>query len=381
MSKILYCIAAGTLVVVFASCGKKMAETKPIRKDVTETVFASGVLEAKNTYNLTAQTDGYLRQVNFEEGDLVKAGQLLAAMDNQENRFNQASASDLFAIAQANTSYNAPALLQAQNTININKVKMEQDLVQYQRYQKLWEANSIAKIDLENMELQYKTAQANYESALENYRQLKQQATQQLISSKAQKKVNTVLVNNNQIRALVGGKVYKKYKQVGDYVKRGEVIAAIGDAGSIYAKVNIDESNIAKVKLGQPTSIQLNVNKGKLYQGTVAEINPAFDEAAQSFVCKIAFTDSLDFRITGTQLQCNITVETYKNALLIPRNYLDFGGHVMIKGQKQPTKIVTKFISNQWVQVLSGIDDNTVLVTENIQANKTTTSEVGAQMR
>jgi multidrug efflux pump subunit AcrA (membrane-fusion protein) len=372
---------AAALIMALAACGKKMAETKPIRQDITETVFASGILEAKNTYNLTAQTDGYLLRVNFEEGDLVKAGQLLAAMDNQENRFNQESATDLLAIAQANTNNNAPALLQAQNTIHINKVKMEQDFVQYQRYQKLWAANSIAKIDLENVELQYKTAKTNYESALENYRLLKQQANQQLITSKAQKKINTVIVNNNQIKALVSGKVYKKYKQTGDYVKRGEVIASIGEANNIYAKVNVDESNIARVKLGQETSIQLNVNKGRVYKGTVAEINPAFDEAAQSFVCKIAFTDSLDFRITGTQLQCNIIVATHKNALLIPRNYIDFGGHVMIKGQKQPTKIVTKFISNQWVQVLSGIDDNTVLVTENIQANKTTTSELGAQIR
>jgi HlyD family secretion protein len=379
--RIQYDTIAVALIMALASCGKKTAETKPIRQDVTETVFASGILEAKNTYNLTAQTDGYLLRVNFEEGDLVKAGQLLAAMDNQESRFNKESATDLLAIAQANTSANAPALLQAQNTIHINKVKMEQDFVQYQRYQKLWEANSIAKIDFENVALQYNTSKTNYESALENYRLLKQQANQQLISSKAQKKINTVIVNNNQIKALVSGKVYKKYKQTGDYVKRGEVIASIGDAYNIYAKVNVDESNIAKVKPGQETNIQLNVNKGKLYKGTVAEINPAFDEAAQSFVCKIAFTDSLDFRITGTQLQCNIIVETYKNALLIPRNYVDFGGHVMIKGQKQPTKVVTKFISNQWVQVLSGIDDNTVLVTENIQANKTTTSEVGAQMR
>jgi len=39
---------------------EKTEETTPIRKDVTETVFASGVLEANNTYSLTAQTDGYL---------------------------------------------------------------------------------------------------------------------------------------------------------------------------------------------------------------------------------------------------------------------------------------------------------------------------------
>ena len=52
-------------IVFLQSCGKKSEETKPIRKDITKTVFASGILEAKNTYNLTAQADGYLVAINF----------------------------------------------------------------------------------------------------------------------------------------------------------------------------------------------------------------------------------------------------------------------------------------------------------------------------
>jgi HlyD family secretion protein len=378
-----FIIQAVTGVAIFclSSCGKKTEETKPIRKDVTETVFASGVLEAKNTYNLTAQADGYLTQINFEEGDNVAVGKLLAVVDNKEAGFNQQSAEELYNIAQSNMQSNAPALQQAQATININKQKMELDFINYQRYQKLWASNSIAKIDLENAELQYKTATANYQSALENYNQLKQQAQQQVISTKATKNINAIITGKNQIKAVVAGKVFKKYKQTGDYVKRGETIALMGSAENIYAKVNIDEGNIGKVKIGQEAFIQLNTNKDKVYKGVVAEIYPSFDEATQSFICKLSFTDSLDFNIVNTQLQSNIVVSTTKNALLIPRNYLDFGGNVQIKGQKEKTKVQTKFVSNDWVHVLSGIDENTILVTDNISENKTTTSEAGAQMQ
>ena len=70
-----------------------------------------------------------------------------------------------------------------------------------------------------------------------------------------------------------------------------------------------------------------------------------------------------------------------KNALLIPRNFVDFGGNVQIKDQKEKVKITTKFASSDWVQVLSGISDNTVLITENLAANKTATSEVGSQFK
>jgi multidrug efflux pump subunit AcrA (membrane-fusion protein) len=368
-------------IFLLGSCGKKTQETKPIRKDVIETVFASGILEAKNTYTLKVQTDGYLSAVNFEEGDFVSAGKILAIVDNKESGLNQESARELYDIAQSNTQNNAPALLQAQNTINLNKQKMEQDYVQFQRYKKLWDSNSIAKIDFENSELQYKTSKSNYESSLENYEQLKIQANQQLVSNKVAKEINSVVLNKNQIKAVKSGKVFKKYKQIGDYVTRGEAIALIGEPTNIYAKINIDESNIGKIKVGQEALVQLNTNKDKTYKGTVSEIYPSFDEATQSFICKITFNEPLDFTIVNTQLQSNITVATTKNALLIPRNFVDFGGNVQIKDQKDKVKITTKFASSDWVQVLNGISDNTVLITENIASNKTVTSEVGSQFK
>ena len=352
--------------ILLASCEKKTDEIKPIRKDVTETVFASGILEAKNTFTLKAQTDGYLSAVNFEEGDLVKSGTILAIVDNKENSYNNESAKDLYDLAQSNTQNNAPALSQAQNSINVSKQKMQLDLLQYQRYKKLWDENSVAKIDFENIELQYKTSKANYDSALDNFKLIKQQANQQVISNKAIKGVNNSILSKNQIKAVATGKIYKRYKQVGDYVSKGEAIALIGENDNIYAKVNVDETNIGKIKVGQEALIQLNTNKDMTYKGTIAEIYQLFDESTQSFICKIKFNEPLDFVIINTQLQSNIVVEKTKNALLIPRSYVDFAGFVQVKDKDEKVKIKTKFMSNEWVQVLSGIDENTILVPEKI---------------
>ncbi len=372
-------VIAGMFVLILASsCGKKSEETKPIRKDVTETVFASGVLEAEGTYNLTAQTDGYLLQINFKEGDIVKEGSVLAVVDNKENKYNTESTNALYTIAQSNLSPNAPALMQAKNNVAVAKHNLQQDSLQLERYRKLLTTKSVAQIDFENAELKYQTSLANYGSSKESYKLQKQQAEQALINNKALKEVNRVVFGNNEIRAVVRGRVYEKRKQKGDFVRKGDVIAVIGNANNLYAKINVDESNIGKIKVGQDALIQLNTNKEKLYKATVGEIYPAFDDASQSFYCKLIFSDSLDFKISGTQLQSNIIVGFQKNALLIPRNYLNFDGTVQVKGEKLPTKVVTNFVSTYWVQVLSGIDDKTVLITENVSANKMEQSEVGA---
>ncbi|MBK8685557.1 MAG: HlyD family secretion protein [Bacteroidetes bacterium] len=144
-------------------------------------------------------------------------------------------------------------------------------------------------------------------------------------------------------------------------MKKGDIIAVIGDPEFIYAKLNIDESSINKIKLHQEVQVQLNTNKDKTYKAKVFDISPAFDETSQSFVCKARFTETLDFDIVKTPLQANIVVGTTKNALLIPRNFIDFGSQVSIKGKKGKIKVLTKFVSNQYVQVLSGIQINDIL--------------------
>ncbi len=367
------------VLFILQSCGKKTEETQPIRKDVTETVFASGVLEAKNTYNLTSQVDGYLVSINFNEGDIIQKGMIIAVVDNKESIINTESATALLNIAESNTRPNSPLLEQAKNNIEIAKQKLEQDANQEQRYRKLWEANSIAKIDYENVLLQFKNSKTNYETALEAYKNQQQSANQQVITSKASKNINQVVQNKNQIKAIVSGKVYKKYKQQGDYVKRGDIIAEIGSEDIIYAKVNIDESNIAQIKIGQKADVQLNTNKNKVYKASVSEILPSFDNGLQSFTCKLYFDEPLDFNIINTQLQSNIIIGTIKNALVIPRNYIDDKGFVELKKEKKKVKVKTGFISNNWVQILEGINENSVLKTDNILANKITTSEIGSQ--
>ena len=353
--------------ILLSSCGKKTEETKLIVKDVTETVFASGALEAYETYSLTAQSDGYLIDVAFKENDLVKVGQVLAVIENKQKTLNTENANALYEISQKNSSPNSAVLTQAKNNIAIAKEKMDFDSLQAVRYKKLFESNSVAKADYENIVFQYQNSKGNYKNALENYKLQKQQTVEELVINKTQKNVNAVISGYNQIRALSAGKVYNKLKQKGDFVRTGDVIAIVGDANLMFAKVSVDESSISKVKVGQEAVIQLNTNSDKSYKGNVTEILPSFNEETQSFICKIYFSDNLDFKVANTQLQVNIITGINKHALLIPRNYLAYGNLVTVKGIKTPVKVKTKFVSNEWVQVLSGIDENTIIVTDNIR--------------
>ena len=351
------------VLILLISCGKKSNETKPIRKDITETVFASGILVPENQYNMTAQSDGYLIKLNFIEGDTVKMGEVLAMIENKPNDFNSQSANALLSIAGTNISPNAPALKQVADNIELAKLKLKQDELQEERYKKLYDEKSVSKLEYENISLAKENSKASLAALQENYNVLKQQAEQQLIIQQSQSQVNSVLRGNNEIKAVIGGKVFNKLKQLGDYVRKGDVIAIIGDENNLYAKLSIDETNISRIKLGQKVIIQLNTDKNKNYSGAVSEIYPAFDEQAQSFYCKVKFSDKMDFNISGTQLQGNVVLGIKKNILVIPREYLGYGNKVTIKG-KGKTTIETGFISNEWVEVTGGLDENSTITLE-----------------
>ena len=348
-------------LVLLISCGKNFETTKPVRKNITETVFASGVLVPENLYNLTAQGDGYLISLNFEEGDIVKTNDLLAIIDNKTYDINSQSADMLLKIAKANTLPSAPVLKQIETNLQAAEHKMNQDKLQAERYKTLYESNSVAKLEYENMLLAYENSKANHAALKENYNQQKQLAEQQLIAQRSQSDVNKVLQGNNELRAVVGGKVYTKNKELGDFVRRGEVIATIGNPKDIYAKLSIDESSMSKLNLKQKVLIELNTHKEAILHAQITEIYPSFDKQSQSFYCKAVFTDSLPFMISGTQLQANILTEEKEQVLVIPRSYLDYGNLVNVKGEGK-VKIKTGIISTDWVEVQGGIDENTTLI-------------------
>lgn len=349
------------LLATLFSCGEAK-EIQPITQDIKELVFASGQLEWDNSYNLTAQTDGVIQNTNFEVGNVVSKGKVLATIDNPINQINSEVAQEQLVISNQNVSINAPALQQMEQNIQIAESKYLQDKKNAERYERLNQNNIGSKVEYENAQLTAKNALLNWNGLKKQYALLLQQAKQQQIATKGQLKNNQVLKNYNSIVAVESGTVIKKFKNNGDYVKKGDVIAIIGDQQKVEAVLNVDENSIGKVKLGQTVFVKLNTNKNVVYNGKVTEILSAFDTQSQSFICKVTFDEALANPLFGTQLEANIFIAEKKNALLIPRNYVGFGNKVNVKGQDESVIIKTGIISTEYVEVLDGIDKNTVLL-------------------
>ena len=92
----------------------------------------------------------------------------------------------------------------------------------------------------------------------------------------------------------------------------------------------------------------------------------AFDEQTQSFFVEASFTDSLFFKISGTQLEANIETGQRKQVLVVPRNYLTYGDIVRVKREEGEVKQVVKtgFVSSEWVEILEGLKEGEAIITD-----------------
>ena len=343
------------------SCGTK-EEGKPVVQDIKELVFASGELEWDNSYNLTAQTDGILVNATFDVGNKVTENQIIASIDNKTNENNTASAKDLVVISKENLTDNAPALQQLQQNIKFAESKYQQDKTQAERYKRLYDSQSIAKVEYENMQLAAENSLSQLNALKKQYQQVLQQSKQNYINTDNQLKNNQVVLGYNKLVVPQKGTIIKKLKFSGDYVKKGDVIAVIADENKVEGVLNVDENSIGKVKIGQTVFVQLNTNKNEVYNAKISEILAAFDEQTQSFICKVIFDKPLNTSLYGTQLEANILVGEKKNALLIPRNFLGFGNKVMVKGKDEAIIVKTGIVSTEYVEILDGITKEDVLL-------------------
>jgi multidrug efflux pump subunit AcrA (membrane-fusion protein) len=82
-----------SLTLLLGSCGKKVQKTNPAVGDITESVYASGIIKTKNQYQVFPTVSGIIKTILVTENDLVKNGSALMLVSNETSRLSRENAS------------------------------------------------------------------------------------------------------------------------------------------------------------------------------------------------------------------------------------------------------------------------------------------------
>lgn len=236
---IIYAAAA----VMAASCGNsnsktaETAQTSEVRltnvkimaatsKDVPQSDVYTSTVEAYAKNNIAPQSYSRIQKIYVEVGDFVRAGQVVAKMDEV--------------------------------SLNQSKLSLANDSLEFCRIKKLYEQGGVSKSDFDAMELKYNVTRSQYENLLEN----------------------TVL------RSPVSGVITARNYDKGD-MYAGTPIYVVEQITPVKLFVGVSESDYTRVKKNDTVTLTADALPGKTFTGRIARIYPTIDAATHTFTVEV----------------------------------------------------------------------------------------------
>lgn len=351
--------------VLFTVFKKNKAETiKPERKSITEAVYASGFLVPKNEYKVFALSDGYIVAKNKEGGDEIKRGEEIFKIQNDASSAKLGASSSALDLARLNASENSPVLLDLKNRIKSAEAKFKNDSLNYARYKNMFEAQAVTKTQLDQMALALEISGNDLKSANENYKRSKDQLQVEFKNAQSAVAASNLDFGNYSIRSIMDGMVYETYKDLGEAVRRNDLVALVGEKGAKILELNVDQQDIDKLKLGQEVVVKMDVSGSKVYKAKVTKIYPNMNQNDQSFKVEAEFTDGSDLNVVHVSVEANIIIARKQTALVLPKNVIDANDEVEIKsiGMNKKVKIKRGLQNLEMVEVIEGVSDSDEVV-------------------
>jgi membrane fusion protein (multidrug efflux system) len=248
-------------------------------------------VRANNT-TLGAKVAGYISELPVEENTRVHAGELIARIDDGDYRLAVDQARDKVATQSATISRfdrqieaQRSAVAQAQAQLASAQAGRTRMQLEYERQQSLEGKQfaskqtleqSIANRDQANASVM--SAKAALDNAIANIGVLEAQK-QEAVTTLAELRTALAKAERDltftEIRAPVDGVVGNRAAQVGDYVQTGQRIAALVPLADVFIDANFKETQLARLKPGQPVSITVDALPGEKFDGVVSSFSPA----------------------------------------------------------------------------------------------------------
>jgi HlyD family secretion protein len=274
-------LAAGSVVLViilgfgasrlFGSRGVPVDLATVAEQEVRPNVLASGTLAFKTEVNLTAEVTARVASILVQEGDTVKAGQLLLRLDPE-------TYNNVIAREEAGVRQNRISIERQRAVVALRKQ-------QYERSQKLAAANLIDKNRLDEDRNQFIVAEADLKTSEESL----SRATAVLGDAREQRA-------KTEIRAPIAGRVVSLPIKVGEVAipstasLAGAQLMKIADVSAIQAEVKVDEADVAKIAIDQRADVFAAAYPDTALPGKVEKIalTPTVDGQGRSYKVTLA---------------------------------------------------------------------------------------------
>jgi RND family efflux transporter MFP subunit len=319
--------AIGVLMTVLIAAGgwlflpPTLGVARLIRGPAVQAVYATGTVEAGVTIRIAPQIGGRIIELKVDEGNVVKADDVLARLDDSDLRESVAE-------LEARARY------------------AEQ---QFERASRLMQTGATTREKLDQ-------AQADVNAT----RHVLRRATEQLAFM--------------SLRTPVPGTVIRRDGEIGDYIPVNQPVFYLAKAGTpLRISADVDEEDIPLVKNGQTVLIRSDAFPLQVFRGEVKDFTPKGDPIARSYRVRIALPQDTDLMI-GMTAEVNIVTAQKQNVLLAPSSAVKSGKAWVVRdGRVVLVAVRVGITGRERTEVSGDIKDDDFIVVEpskELQAGK-----------
>ena len=316
-------LAAGVAAAVLVAGGGvywRVMREIPVRTAATEQrvevrVFGIGTVEAQIVSKIGFQIAGKVTVIAADQGDMVKAGVVLAKLDDEAQR------------AKVRKSEAA----QRQATANLAKTQAQReraDIAYQQKKSVNARRQTLASRGTTSQEAA-EDAQAAEDIALGDVKVIDADtrvAAVQQDDASSQRQIDAVVLTQHELRAPFDARVIIRQKELGGIVSAGEIVFTLIAPETIWVKAFVDEALAGGLSVGQTAFVRLRSQPGRIYETEIVRIDQENDRVTEErrvYVRCRACDQQHQLRYLGEQAEVEIVKTVIANGLFVPLKFVE----------------------------------------------------------
>ena len=247
-------------------------------QDLTSIVSASGEIKPKKNINISAQVPGRIIKIGVEEGDEVKAGDFLLALDSTQYEANADRDQNFIRAANADLIQAEARLQRDKNSLDRLQKLFVDDLISKDQLEQAQSQFDVTAAQTNAIRFQIKQAEASLKSTLDSL-------AKTTFSSPIDGMITSLRVEEGETAI------------IGTMNNPGTVLMTIADLSVMEVEVEVDETDVVGVTLGQEAKVRVDAFPNTVFSGKVTEVGSS---ALQQATAGAATQESKDFKVVVT---------------------------------------------------------------------------------
>ena len=290
----------------------RLAQERPL----PTTLDVTGTLMADAQTDIPSEIEQRIVEISVERGQYVTAGQVVARMDDRDaqNQLREAEAAE--AQIRERLGLVNGAAFDALKTPEVQQARATMDRAEadYKRFVQLLDEGAVSRAEHDLRRADYLAAKAQYETTVNQMRQL----YQSLLAQKVRVAMGHKAVEDTTIRAPFSGVIAEKAVNVGRFTKKGDRVATIVRIDPLRIELAIPEGAVAAVRKGQKVSFAVQSYPDRKFEGTIAYVGPAVRAESRALVVEAMVPNPRAILQPGLFATAHIELPAAQPSVMVP---------------------------------------------------------------